>query len=95
MHRLQSTHRYVGGVTGRGDGAYIAPSSTEYLSKVSYWRNGVYAPATVEQRNTTVSGLQSVSGHDYTGGIAGSLGTASVAGLLNTTLALPLILRLL
>lgn len=77
---------YVGGVTGRGDGAYIAPSSTEYLSKVSYWRNGVYAPATVEQRNTTVSGLQSVSGHDYTGGIAGSLGTASVAGLLNTTL---------
>lgn len=77
---------YVGGVTGRGDGAYIAPSSTEYLSKVSYWRNGVYDPATVEQRNTTVSGLQSVSGHDYTGGIAGSLGTASVAGLLNTTL---------
>ena len=77
---------YVGGVTGRGDGAYIASSSTEYLSKVSYWRNGVYDPATVEQRNTTVSGLQSVSGHDYTGGIAGSLGTASVAGLLNTTL---------
>lgn len=77
---------YVGGVTGRGDGAYIAPSSADYLSKVSYWRNGVYDPATVEQRNTTVSGLQSVSGHDYTGGIAGSLGTASVAGLLNTTL---------
>ena len=46
----------------------------------------MYDPATVEQRNTTVSGLQSVSGHDYTGGIAGSLGTASVAGLLNTTL---------
>lgn len=31
---------YVGGVTGRGDGAYIAPSSADYLSKVSYWRNG-------------------------------------------------------
>lgn len=76
---------YVGGVTGRGDGAYIAPSSTEYLSKVSYWRNGVYAPAAVEQRYTAVSGLQSVSGHDYTGGIAGSLGTASVGGLLNNT----------
>ena len=76
---------YAGGITGRGDGAYIAPSSADYLSKVSYWRNGVYNPATVEQRNTTVSGLQSVSGHDYTGGIAGSLGTASVGGLLNNT----------
>lgn len=30
---------YVGGVTGRGDGVYIAPSSADYLSKVSYWRN--------------------------------------------------------
>ena len=76
---------YAGGITGRGDGAYIAPSSADYLSKVSYWRNGVYYPAAVEQRNTTVSGLQSVSGHDYTGGIAGSLGTASVGGLLNNT----------
>lgn len=76
---------YAGGITGRGDGAYIAPSSADYLSKVSYWRNGVYYLATVEQRNTTVSGLQSVSGHDYTGGIAGSLGTASVGGLLNNT----------
>lgn len=77
---------YVGGVTGRGDGAYIAPSSAEYLGKVSYWRNKIYESGTDEVRNTTVSGLQSVSGHDYTGGIAGSLGTASVAGLLNTTL---------
>ena len=76
---------YAGGITGRGDGAYIAPSSTDYLSKVSYWRNGVYDTVTVEQRNTTVSGLQSVSGHDCTGGIAGSLGTASVGGLLNNT----------
>lgn len=76
---------YAGGITGRGDGAYIAPSSADYLSKVSYWRNGVYAPAAVKQRYTTVSGLQSVSGHDYTGGIAGSLGTASVGGLLNNT----------
>ena len=76
---------YAGGITGRGDGAYIAPSSADYLSKVSYWRNGVYAPAAVEQRYTAVSGLQSVSGHDYTGGIAGSLGTASVGGLLNNT----------
>ena len=33
---------YVGGVTGRGDGAYIAPSSADYLNKVSYWRNSTY-----------------------------------------------------
>lgn len=76
---------YAGGITGRGDGAYIAPSSADYLSKVSYWRNKVYESGTDEVRNTTVSGLQSVSGHDYTGGIAGSLGTASVGGLLNNT----------
>ena len=76
---------YAGGITGRGDGAYIAPSRADYLSKVSYWRNKVYDPSVVVERNTTMSGLQSVSGHDCTGGIAGSLGTASVGGLLNNT----------
>lgn len=76
---------YAGGITGRGDGAYIAPSSAEYLSKVSYWRNNIYGSDAVAVRDTTVLGLQSVSGHDYTGGIAGSLGTASVGGLLNNT----------
>lgn len=35
-----------------------------------------------------MSGLQSVSGDDYTGGIAGSLGTASVGGLLNNTVGI-------
>lgn len=76
---------YAGGITGRGDGAYIAPSSAEYLSKVSYWRNNIYGSDAVAVRDTTVLGLQSVSGHNYTGGIAGSLGTASVGGLLNNT----------
>lgn len=77
---------YVGGITGRGDGAYIAPSSADYLNKVSFWRNAKYTTDSVTQQNVSISGLNSVSGHDYTGGIAGSLGTASVAGLLNTTL---------
>lgn len=77
---------YVGGVTGRGDGAYIAPSSADYLSKVSYWRNGIYTADTITVQNVSFSGVGSISGHDYVGGIAGSLGTASVAGLLNTTL---------
>ena len=77
---------YVGGVTGRGDGAYIAPSSAEYLSKVSYWRNGIYTADTITVQNVSFSSVKSISGHNYVGGIAGSLGTASVAGLLNTTL---------
>lgn len=77
---------YVGGVTGRGDGAYIAPSSADYLSKVSYWRNGIYTADTITVQNVSFSSVRSISGHNYVGGIAGSLGTASVAGLLNTTL---------
>lgn len=77
---------YVGGVTGRGDGAYIAPSSTEYLSKVSYWHNNIYTADTITVQNVSFSSVRSISGHNYVGGIAGSLGTASVAGLLNTTL---------
>lgn len=77
---------YVGGVTGRGDGAYIAPSRADYLSKVSYWRNNIYTADKITEQNVSFTGVGSISGHDYVGGIAGSLGTASVAGLLNTTL---------
>lgn len=78
---------YVGGVTGRGDGAYIAPSSADYLNKVSYWRNSTYtADNTIPAQDISFTGVGSISGHNYVGGIAGSLGTASVAGLLNTTL---------
>ena len=77
---------YVGGVTGRGDGAYIAPSSADYLSKVSYWRNSTDTADTITAQDVSFSNVRSISGHDYIGGIAGSLGTASVAGLLNTTL---------
>ena len=74
---------YVGGVTGRGDGVYIAPSNEDYLGKISYWKRGVYTTDSVAMRNVSISGLNSISGRDYTGGIAGSLGTASVSGLLN------------
>ena len=77
---------YVGGVTGRGDGVYIAPSSADYLNKVSYWRNSTYTADKIAAQDVSFSSVRSISGHDYIGGIAGSLGTASVAGLLNTTL---------
>ena len=79
---------YVGGITGRGNGAYIASSSTDYLNKVSYWRNKVYDTASVSVKDVEVSGIQSITGKNFVGGIAGSLGTAKVAGLLNDTLGL-------
>ena len=79
---------YVGGISGRGNGAYIASSSVDYLNKVSYWRNKVYDTASVQVKDVELSGVQSITGKNFVGGIAGSLGTAKVAGLLNDTLGL-------
>lgn len=76
---------FVGGITGRGDGVTIAPSSAENLGKISYWKRGVYKAEETAAQPVSVTGLKIISGHDYTGGIAGSLGTASVSGLLNDT----------
>ena len=77
---------YVGGVIGRGNGAYIAQSNADNLQKISYWKNNVYDVGSVQVIDSSLTGLSSVTGNDYVGGIAGSMGTASVAGLLNTTL---------
>ena len=77
---------YVGGITGRGNGAYIAQSNADNLQKISYWKNNVYEVGSVPVIDSSLTGLSSVKGNDYVGGIAGSMGTASVAGLLNTTL---------
>ena len=79
---------YVGGMTGRGNGAYIASSSADYLNKVSYWRNKVYDTASIQVKDVELSGVQNITGKNFVGGIAGSLGTAKVAGLLNDTLGL-------
>lgn len=79
---------FVGGITGRGDGVTIAPSNAENLGKISYWKRGVYNADGTTEQSVSVTGLQSISGHDYTGGIAGSLGTASVSGLLNDTVGI-------
>ena len=79
---------YVGGITGRGNGAYIASSSADYLNKVSYWRNKVYDTASVSVKDVELLGVQNITGKNFVGGIAGSLGTAKVAGLLNDTLGL-------
>ena len=77
---------YVGGITGRGNGAYIAQSNVDNLQKISYWKNNVYDVGSVQVVDVSLTGLSNVKGNDYVGGIAGSMGTASVAGLLNTTL---------
>lgn len=77
---------YVGGITGRGNGAYIAQSNTNNLQKISYWKNNVYDVGSVSVLGVSLTGLSNIKGNDYVGGIAGSMGTASVAGLLNTTL---------
>lgn len=45
-----------------------------------------YTADKITAQDVSFTGVGSISGHDYIGGIAGSLGTASVAGLLNTTL---------
>lgn len=79
---------YVGGITGRGNGAYIASSNADYLNKVSYWKNKIYDTASVPVKDVELSNVQSITGKNYVGGIAGSLGTAQVAGLLNATLGL-------
>lgn len=77
---------YVGGITGRGNGAYIAQSNADNLQKISYWKNNLYDVGSVSVLGVSLTGLSNVKGNDYVGGIAGSMGTASVAGLLNTTL---------
>ena len=77
---------YVGGITGRGNGAYIAQSNADILQKISYWKNNVYDVGSVSVLGVSLTGLSNIKGNDYVGGIAGSMGTASVAGLLNTTL---------
>lgn len=80
-------NNYVGGITGRGNGVTIASSDKDHLDKISFYRNKIYtADDLVGIKNINVNKIESISGNNYVGGIAGSVGTASVAGLLNTTL---------
>lgn len=79
---------YAGGFVGSGDGLYLTSSSQTNLKKLSYWRTDKIATYP-EERGCSISNLQSVkTGGSYAGGIAGSLGGASVGGLLNETVDL-------
>lgn len=84
---VEADGSYVGGILGGGDGVYLAESSSDYLNKLSYWKYGALDTGIVSQRDNTVTGLSSVkAGENRVGGIAGSVTTASVTGLLNNTL---------
>lgn len=82
---------YVGGIVGRGDGVYLTESSEQYLKQLPLWKwhTDDNAPPAVTAQGNVLNGLTKVSASkDYAGGIAGSLGGASVGGLLNSTVGL-------
>lgn len=85
---VHSANDFAGGMVGRGDGAVIAASDSAHMSDIKLWSQG-----TVEYeatgRGSNIEGLHSVTADgSYAGGIAGGLGTASVGGVLNTTIGL-------
>ena len=80
---------YAGGMLGGGDGVYLAESSGEYLKKLSYWKYETMQTEGIIQQDNLITGLQSVYAKgNRAGGIAGSVTTANVAGLLNDTLGI-------
>ena len=85
---MVSGKNYVGGILGRGDGVYITESSDENLQNLAFWKYDKFpSPEESEVRDNYVKNLVYVNASDsYAGGIAGSVETASVAGLLNDTL---------
>jgi len=88
---VQADGSYAGGFVGNGNGLYLTPSSQTYLNKLTYWKSGQITelPSGEAGRGNSLTGLQSVNARgDYAGGIAGSLGSASVGGLLNDTVGL-------
>lgn len=83
-----SGKKYVGGILGNGDGVYLTESSPEYLENLAFWKyNKIPYPQQSEVKSNYLHNLKSVSASEYyAGGVAGSVGTASAVGLLNSTL---------
>lgn len=81
---MHSSNDFAGGMVGRGDGVVIAASDDAHVSDIKLWTQG-----TVEYeatgRGSSIEGLRSVTAD---GSYAGGLGTASVGGVLNTTIGL-------
>ena len=86
---VEAGKSYSGGILGGGDGVYIAESSPEYLNKLPYWKHGGVNASSVAQRDNMLTGLKTVTASENrAGGIAGSVTTANVTGLLNNTLGI-------
>lgn len=86
---VEAGKSYSGGILGGGDGVYIAESSPEYLNKLPYWKHGGAGASSVAQRDNVLTGLKTVTASENrAGGIAGSVTTANVTGLLNNTLGI-------
>ena len=86
---VEAGKSYSGGILGGGDGVYIAESSPEYLNKLPYWKHGGGDASSVAQRDNVLKGLKTVTASENrAGGIAGSVTTANVTGLLNNTLGI-------
>ena len=86
---VEAGKSYSGGILGGGDGVYIAESSPEYLNKLPYWKHGGRDASSVAQRDNVLTGLKTVTASENrVGGIAGSVTTANVTGLLNNTLGI-------
>ena len=86
---VEAGKSYSGGILGGGDGVYIAESSPEYLNKLPYWKHGGEDAISVAQRDNVLTGLKTVTASENrAGGIAGSVTTANVTGLLNNTLGI-------
>jgi len=84
---VSTTGDYAGGLVGKGDAAYIGNSSDENLQKLVFWQKGILTDIP-NQKQSSISNLKNVTADNYAGGVAGSIGTASVAGLLNATVGL-------
>ena len=86
---VEAGKSYSGGILGGGEGVYIAESSPEYLNKLPYWKHGGRDASSVAQRDNVLTGLKTVTASENrAGGIAGSVTTANVTGLLNNTLGI-------
>lgn len=65
---------FVGGMLGKGDGAYLTPSSAENLAELSPLAE-LLEQETVASKACSLRGLTAVTASgDYAGGLAGSLG---------------------
>lgn len=80
--------QYIGGIAGRGDGCKIRSSSPENVQTLRPFAKGKVNYAGTSAANTVRNLLQIEAEKGYAGGVVGYVGTASVGGILDTTLGI-------